>query len=71
MDLEDKLRHERIRGVKEGIEQERREGMLEGEGHIIGLFQVMTATGADKDALNRVLNDSEFREQMYAKYNIR
>ena len=79
MDLEDKLRHERIRGMKEGIEQGieqgletgRREGRSEGENHLIDLLQAMAAANADKDTVRRVLADAEYREQMYAEYDIR
>ena len=83
MDLEDKLRHERIRGMKEGIEQGRqqgieqgrevglREGRSEGENHLIDLLQAMAAANADKDSVSRVLADAEYREQMYAKYDIK
>ena len=83
MDLEDKLRHERIRGMKEGIEQGRqqgieqgrevglREGRSEGENHLIDLLQAMAAANAEKDSVSRVLADVEYREQMYAKYDIK
>lgn len=79
MDLEDKLRHERKRareagiqeGLNKGFSKGKQEGFCEGERCLLTLLKAMSASDEAPSSIDRVLTDDEYREQMYAKYNIK
>ena len=73
MDLEDKLRHERIWGVKEGIEQGLRQGLEDGRRQGYEMLLRLVRTGAismETAAEAAGMNEQDFRREMEKNANL-